>query len=105
MRLRRQHRRRSSHGIPHASELVVPSQDSYALLTGAKLAAVNPAGTVEKLTNATHLNSLRSWYEGFRGKDANADRVYHRILHGARIEYLRFDPDGDMKERWTELGF
>jgi hypothetical protein len=73
-------------------------------LTGAKLAASDPAGTLEFFKDKTaSLNTLRNWYDRYTTKDTNAARVAEKILAGKR--HLRFDLNTDLKEVWRELDF
>lgn len=71
-------------------------------LTGAKLAAADPAGTLEAFVGKpVHLNTLRSWYDRYTGKDANATRVAEQLL----TKSLKFKTTKDMKKTWKELDF
>lgn len=75
-------------------------------LTSAKLAAADPEGTVDALKNKPiALNTLRDWYDRYKGKDTNADRVAERILHGARVGQLQFDTNVDLKDVWETIDF
>lgn len=71
-------------------------------LTGAKLAAADPKGTLEAFTNQpVHLNTLTNWYDRYAGKDANARRVAETILGNK----LKFDTSKDLKLTWKRLDF
>jgi hypothetical protein len=75
-------------------------------LTSAKLAAADPAGTIEALRDKPiALNTLRDWYERYRGKDENATRVLDNILHGKRVSQLQFDTSVDLKDVWQTIDF
>lgn len=73
-------------------------------LTGAKLAAVDPEGTKTKLQSGTaEFADLKSWFEQYQTKDTNARRVCEKILAKGH-KPLVMAPDGDVRERWAELG-
>lgn len=79
---------------------------SMMALTSAKLAAADPEGTIEALRGKPiHLNTLTNWYERYKGKDANADRVLERILHGTSVNKLQFDTQKDLKDVWSTIDF
>lgn len=69
-------------------------------LTGAKLAAAEPAITYQTLIGAPSFTGLKSWYELFRSKDINAKRVCDTILDEG-IKKVQVQPDVDFRERWT----
>lgn len=71
-------------------------------LTGAKLAAADPKGTLESFVGKpVHLNTLTNWYDRYAGKDANAKRVAETLLTAK----LKFKTSTDLKTTWKELDF
>lgn len=75
-------------------------------LTSAKLAAADPEGTIDALKGKpVALNTMKDWYDRYKGKDANADRVIEKILDGKRVSQLQFDTNADLKDVWQEIDF
>lgn len=76
---------------------------AYLCLTAAKLAASDPAGALEALTNVTSFEGLKRWFERYKNKDANATRAVDNVL-ALGHKRLVVDPDVDFRERWGRLG-
>lgn len=71
-------------------------------LTAAKLAALDPAGTLNTLGRYHNFKPLKTWFENFASKDADARRVAEVIL-APGVRGAQADPDSDFKSRWAAL--
>jgi hypothetical protein len=76
---------------------------AYLCLTAAKLAACDPKGTVENLSQTANFNGLIEWFRNYRTKDINARRALERVLSLGH-KAIQVYPDVDFRERWRELG-
>lgn len=77
---------------------------AFLCLTGAKLAASDPAGTVAALPSRDHnFNALVEWFRAYRSKDINARRALEKVLSLGH-KAIQVYPDVDFRERWRELG-
>ena len=76
---------------------------AFLCLTAAKLAAVDPPGTIEVLQGCASFAKFRKWLENYATKDINATRASEKLLDKG-LSYLQVDPSVDFKERWERLG-
>jgi len=76
---------------------------AYLCLTAAKLAACDPKGTVENLSQTANFNGLIEWFRNYRTKDINARRALEHVLSLGH-KAIQVYPDVDFRERWRELG-
>lgn len=73
---------------------------AYAALTGAKLATVDPEGTLDTLKGVTSFSGLRNWIMGYVSKDRDAERLASWLTEGHKS--MLVDPDGDFREKWEK---
>jgi Phage phiEco32-like COOH.NH2 ligase-type 2 len=76
---------------------------AFLCLTAAKLAAVDPEGTMEALVNCDSFAKFSAWLSQYKGKDLNATRAAEKLLDKG-LKYLQVDPEADFRGRWKELG-
>lgn len=76
---------------------------AYLCLTAAKLAACDPAGTLESLKANASFADLEAWLRRYRTKDINARRAIDRVV-ALGHKTVQVYPDVDFRERWRELG-
>jgi hypothetical protein len=73
---------------------------AYLCMTAAKLAAVDPEGTVELFgERATSLQKLTEYFERFKGKDDDVDRILEKIEPAAYVQ----DPTASIQDTWVRL--
>lgn len=75
-------------------------------LTGAKLAVVDPNGTLTNLPQPSKasLGGLKNWFESYKSKDINARRVAENILESP-IKTFQSTPGEEFRPGWRELTF
>lgn len=76
---------------------------AFLCLTAAKLAAVDPEGTVEMLKNCDSFATLEKWIAQYKSKDMNAARASEKLMEKG-LRHLQVDPEVDFKGRWERLG-
>jgi len=76
---------------------------AFLCLTAAKLAAVDPEGTLEALKRCDDFATFEHWLNQYKGKDLNAARASEKLLDKG-LRYIQVDPDVDFRERWERLG-
>lgn len=76
---------------------------AFLCLTAAKLAAVDPDGTINALKGCDSFAKFKKWLEGYATKDVNATRANEKLLDRG-LKHIQVDPSVDFKERWEELG-
>jgi hypothetical protein len=86
-----------------ASWLYQPAS-AMVCLTGAKVAAVDPAGTIEALQKykSASFEALKNWLDQYKSKDTNVRRVTEVLLEKGH-QSLVATPDADIRESWKEL--
>lgn len=73
---------------------------AFLCLTGAKIAAFDPKGTLESLKGARSFTRLTEWLTPFASKDIDVGRLCERFLPSGH-KGLIVDPSGDFRERWV----
>lgn len=68
-------------------------------LTGAKVASVNPQGTIEDLKGVTSFKAISDWLEKYADRDADCARLVEKYLPKGH-KALVIDPGVDIRERW-----
>lgn len=76
---------------------------AFACLTTYKLAALNPQDTMESLNGLKKWLRLRTFWEKFRGRDADATRLLERLIDRRGLRAVRGDPDANLREKWEVL--
>lgn len=78
---------------------------AYICLTGAKLCATAPMLATEFLKpTATQWDNLRGFFEAFRHKDSNAQRLLEKLVDGKELRHIQHDPDGNFRQNWEKMG-
>lgn len=72
---------------------------TFMALTGAKLAVVAPEAASEALADKTSRRDISAFFERFRNKDINADRVLDKL---ERPSWLEYTPDVNIKDAWEK---
>jgi Phage phiEco32-like COOH.NH2 ligase-type 2 len=76
---------------------------AFLCLTAAKLAAVDPEGTLVALKGCGDFNTFEKWLNQYKGKDVNATRASEKLLDKG-LKYIQVDPEVDFRESWERLG-
>jgi hypothetical protein len=76
---------------------------AFLCLTAAKLAAADPAGTIEALKDCGDFKTFEKWVHNYAAKDVNAKRASEKLLEKG-LKYVQVDPEVDFRGRWEQLG-
>jgi hypothetical protein len=76
---------------------------AFLCLTAAKLAAVDPVGTLDALKNCDSFAKFENWLRQYKDKDINAARASEKLLDKG-LKYIQVDPEVDFRDRWERLG-